>query len=155
MYTGQENTATERAIGIRSYSDTYRVKLWVLTSSSRFSLRWTESIYLDIGYRINAGTTATAIGDSFGQFGFFGSLFFFGQGWLFRKLWIRALSGDQILDQALYIGLIGPAMTSVTHSTSWFVQGAFVVFLSISAGKSVSADRRLVSQRHLLAKHRV
>ena len=48
---------------------------------------WTSDVYTVVGYMSPTGTTKTVIGDTYIQFGYFGSLFFLLQGYLFRNLW--------------------------------------------------------------------
>ncbi len=90
---------------------------------------WNANIYSDIGYHPWPGTTATAIADTFVQFGYLGCLFFFAQGYLFKKIWLRAVRSESIIAQLAYISLMTPAMIGVTHGSRWFLQAGLVVVL--------------------------
>jgi hypothetical protein len=90
---------------------------------------WNVSIFDDIGYRVHSGTTTTAIADTFVQFGYVGCLFFFAQGYLFKRIWLRAVRSESIIAQIAYISLMTPAMVGVTHGSMWFLQAGLVVGL--------------------------
>ncbi len=77
------------------------------------------------GYVVSSGSTDTAMGDTFLQFGFAGCLFFFFQGILFRNLWESALRGS-LPSMVAYISLMPAALVSVSHGSEWFLQGGLV-----------------------------
>lgn len=85
-------------------------------------------------YSIPNGTTPTGMGDAFREFDYFGCLFFALVGMLFRILWISANHFKSVPSMLLYIGLISPAMLTITHGTGYFViEAAFqLIFVSIT-----------------------
>ena len=85
-----------------------------------------------VSYKIPTGLTYTGIGDAFLQFGFLGSLFFFLLSFFFKKLWIKAASGN-LYRQIFYIQLISPAMLTATHDTVGFLPNLTfnILFLGI------------------------
>lgn len=96
-------------------------------------------------YKIPAGSTFTGIADAFVQFNYFGSLFFLFSGYLFKHLWISAICRYSIVSQIFYVGLVTPAMISVTHATVRFPSDLlfYCIFLGTliicSRQKSISA----------------
>jgi hypothetical protein len=86
-----------------------------------------------IGYVTETGTTLTAIGDTFTQFGYFGCFFFFLQGVLFKNLWVLATERKSLMAQICYIAVMPVTLVEVTHGSVWFVQGSAIVFLLVYA----------------------
>lgn len=88
-----------------------------------------ENIY---GYRIHVGTTITAMGDSFSDFGYFGCLLLALMAFLFKNLWFASCRGN-IIAAILYAAIIDSAMLSVSHGVvkflNEFIFKAGVVFL--------------------------
>ena len=81
------------------------------------------------GYSIPQGSTHTGIADSFREFDYFGCLLFALIGMIFKTLWVSATYYRSQLSMLLYIGLMSPAMLSVTHSIKRFlVEAIFQVF---------------------------
>lgn len=74
------------------------------------------------GYQRPSGTTITGIGDSYLEFGYFGSLVFALIGYLFKNLWISSTERKSIISLLLMVGLISPAMLTVTHDTGGFLK---------------------------------
>ena len=103
---------------------------------------WASGAYDVIGFQVASGSTFTAIGDTYQQFGYFGCLFFLFQGALFRNLWIRAAEKHSLLAQVAYAALIPVALLAVTHGSTWFVQGAPVVFLLLYGTYAYARRRR-------------
>ena len=94
---------------------------------------WTSDVYTVVGYMSPTGTTKTVIGDTYIQFGYFGSLFFLLQGYLFRNLWTLATARQSYLGQIAYVALVTPALTGVTHGSAWFMQSALLIVLVLYA----------------------
>jgi hypothetical protein len=89
--------------------------------------RWNANIYEGSHFVRWRGTTETALGDTFVQFGYLGCLFFFAQGYLFKNIWHRAMHFNSIVAQIAYISLMTPAMEGVTHGSKWFLQAGLIV----------------------------
>jgi hypothetical protein len=75
-----------------------------------------------LGYEWSLGSTITGIGDSYVQFGYFGSLSFALIGYLFKTLWVTSIERKSVVSLLLMIGLISPAMIGVTHGIGRFLQ---------------------------------
>jgi hypothetical protein len=92
-----------------------------------------EYVEENVGFQPNVGTTFTGIGDSFGEFGYFGALVFAAIAYLFKNLWSAANSPDGTAAQILYIQVITSAMRALTHQTLDFLPGFLysVVFLGL------------------------
>jgi hypothetical protein len=92
------------------------------------------------------GSTVTAMGDSFQQFGYFGCLFFVISAAFFRGLWRAAIPRDALFAQLLYMETCTSAMRAVTHWTLDFLPGllynlAFLAAAMIYArGESPKSD---------------
>jgi hypothetical protein len=71
------------------------------------------------------GSTVTAMGDSFQQFGYVGCLFFALMGIFFRRLWRSACKPNALFAQLFYIQSCTCAMRAVTHWTLDFLPGLF------------------------------
>lgn len=86
------------------------------------------------GYTIPTGSTNTGIGDSFSEFGYFGSLSFALIAYGFKNLWISAVYQKSIFSSLLYMGLVSPAMVGLTHGIGRFWQEAIfqVFFVSLT-----------------------
>lgn len=85
-------------------------------------------------YTNPTGSTVTAMGDSFQQFGYWGCLFFVAVGIFFKKLWAAATSRrDALFPQLLYIQSCTCAMRAVTHWTLDFLPGLFYNLLFLGA----------------------
>jgi hypothetical protein len=69
------------------------------------------------------GTAPTGIGDSFGEFGWFGCLFFAGVGTLFRTLWEAATRYRNLSAQLLYMQTLTLGMSALTHESVNFLPG--------------------------------
>lgn len=96
------------------------------------------------------GSTVTAMGDSFQQFGFFGCVFFVGLGMFFRGLWRAAVQREALFAQLLYMQSCTAAMRALTHWTLDFLPGLLynVLFLGAavyyaSVPKTGGCERRL------------
>lgn len=76
------------------------------------------------GYTLPSGVTVTAVGDSFMEFGYFGCLILALMGYMFKYLWISSIYQKSVFSRLLYIGLISPAMVSITHGIGRFCQEA-------------------------------
>jgi hypothetical protein len=74
-------------------------------------------------YTNPVGSTVTAIGDSFQQFGYWGCLFFVVLGVFFRRLWGAAAPRNALFAQLLYMQSCTSAMRAVTHWTLDFLPG--------------------------------
>lgn len=79
----------------------------------------------------------------YGEFWYFGSLFFFGLGYLFKDLWIRATYMKSSIAQILFATLMVPAIISIAYSPSYFINSAIlnliilsVVHVFLTAGKA-------------------
>jgi hypothetical protein len=94
---------------------------------------WNSNLYDDVGYRHYGGTTVTAVGDTYVQFGYLGCLFFLAQGYLFKNIWVRAARSNSIVAQIAYISLMTPAMMGVTHGSKWFLQAGLSVAIVLWA----------------------
>jgi hypothetical protein len=70
-----------------------------------------------------SGSTVTAMGDAFQQFGYFGCLFFVVAGMLFRRLWRMAVRPGALFAQLFYMQSCTSAMRAVTHWTLDFLPG--------------------------------
>jgi hypothetical protein len=70
-----------------------------------------------------AGSTVTAMGDSFQQFGYWGCLFFVVLGLFFRTVWRAAAQPNGLFAQLLYMQCCTSAMRAVTHWTLDFLPG--------------------------------
>ena len=77
------------------------------------------------------GTTITAAGDLFQQFGFFGALVFALIGYLFRGFWEIAIRSDAIFVHVMYASAAITAMHCVTHGTVDFLPGLIYTLLAI------------------------
>jgi hypothetical protein len=77
------------------------------------------------------GTTITAAGDLFEQFGFFGALVFAVMGYFFRGFWELAIRTDAIFVHVLYASAAITAMHCVTHGTVDFLPGLIYTLLAI------------------------
>lgn len=82
-----------------------------------------ENILGNSGYAIPGGSTITAMGDAFMQFGFFGCLVFLFPAKLFRTLWDASQSPNGVFSELMYIGIMTSAMRAVTHQTVDFLPG--------------------------------
>ena len=78
-------------------------------------------IYQLYGYSIPSGSTNTGVADSFMEFGYLGFLFFALVGYLFKHLWVSAYYQKSLFATLVYIGLVSPAMVSLTHGTGRFI----------------------------------
>ena len=85
-----------------------------------------------MGFKLPTGTTATGIGDSFNQFGFFGCLVFAAIAYLFKNLWVAANQPNGTVAQVLYIQVTTSAMRALTHQTIDFLPGFIYSALFIS-----------------------
>jgi hypothetical protein len=85
-------------------------------------------------YTNPVGSTVTAMGDSFQQFGYWGCCFFAAMGMFFRKLWHAARRPHALFAQLLYMQSCTCAMRAVTHWTLDFLPGLLynVVFLGVA-----------------------
>ncbi|BAZ10110.1 hypothetical protein NIES4071_19240 [Calothrix sp. NIES-4071] len=85
------------------------------------------------GYTIPIGSTPTAIGDSFMEFGYFGCLAFVLIAYIFKNLWISAVYQKNVFSQILYIALVSPSMICLTHGVGTFLQqGIFqLIFIGL------------------------
>jgi hypothetical protein len=85
-------------------------------------------------YTNPVGSTVTAMGDSFQQFGYWGCFFFAAMGVFFRKLWHVARRPHALFAQLLYMQSCTCAMRAVTHWTLDFLPGLLynVVFLGVA-----------------------
>ena len=94
-----------------------------------------ESELAAMDYVNPVGSTVTAMGDSFQQFGYWGCLFFLGLGLFFRTLWSAAAPRDALFAQLLYIQSCTSAMRAVTHWTLDFLPGFLysLIFLGLAA----------------------
>jgi hypothetical protein len=86
-----------------------------------------------LGFALPIGTTVTGIGDSFNQFGYFGSLFFALLGYLFKTLWAAANRPGAAVAQIIYIQSVTTAMRAVTHETVDFLPGFIYSAIFIGA----------------------
>ncbi len=86
------------------------------------------------GYINPNGLTFTGVADSFTQFGYFGFLSFAVIAYIFKHLWISATYYKNTSIRILYIGLVSPAMISLTHSVGYsFQQASFqLIFLGLT-----------------------
>ncbi len=94
-----------------------------------------ESELAAMDYVNPPGSTVTAMGDSFQQFGYFGCLFFAGLGVFYRALWRKAIPRNALFAQLLYMQSCTCAMRAVTHWTLDFLPGLAynVIFLGGAA----------------------
>jgi hypothetical protein len=77
------------------------------------------------------GSTFTAFADSYSAFGVFGVMVFFWVGWVTARLYAFARRGS-ILHQWIYISLLGPFITAISHQSSRFVEnGVLFGILSV------------------------
>jgi oligosaccharide repeat unit polymerase len=101
-----------------------------------------------LGYHRETGTTATGVGDSYREFGYFGALFFVAMAVMFKSLWRASLQPNGIFAQLLYIQLVISAMHAVTHQTADFAPSliynlvflGMAVYFSRLAPKSANAN---------------
>ena len=93
------------------------------------------------------GSTVTAMGDSFQQFGYFGCLFFLGTGLFFRRLWPAAASRNALLAQLLYIQSCTCAMRAVTHWTLDFLPGLAYNFIFLGAAAVYAGAEERLTRR--------
>ncbi len=77
------------------------------------------------------GTTMTAAGDLFQQFGFFGPLVFGVLGYYFKGFWEVARNTDAIFVHIMYASACITAMHCVTHGTVDFLPGIVYTLLAI------------------------
>lgn len=83
----------------------------------------TDKTLLDLyGYSVHIGTTITGVGDSFKEFGYLGCLIFALIGYSFKYLWLSAYYQKSYFSYLLYMGLVSPAMVSLTHGVGRFWQ---------------------------------
>lgn len=84
-------------------------------------------------YDFPLGTTWTAVGDTYLQFGFFGCIVLALMAMLFKNLWLASMRYGSQIAFLLMANLASPAMVSVSHGTVRFLQeGIFnvlVIFL--------------------------
>jgi hypothetical protein len=92
-----------------------------------------ESLSNLYGYTIPIGSTPTAIGDSFMEFGYFGCVVFVLIAYIFKHLWISAVYHKTVFSQILYMGLVSPSMICLTHGVGTFLQqGIFqLIFIGL------------------------
>ena len=88
------------------------------------------------------GSTVTAMGDSFQQFGYFGCLFFTGVGAFFHRLWRAATARNALFAQLLYMQSCTCAMRAVTHWTLDFLPGLLYNLIFIGAAVFYASARR-------------
>lgn len=95
-------------------------------------------------YTNPAGSTVTAMGDSFQQFGYWGCLFFVVLGGFFHRLWRAASAPNALFAQLLYMQSCTSAMRAVTHWTLDFLPGLLynVIFLGAAVVYASGAERR-------------
>jgi len=90
-------------------------------------------------YKRPTGTTSTGLGDSFGEFSYFGCFIFGFIGYFFKHLWVSAVYRGSIYSQVLYMGLVGSALLGVTHGIGRFINELIFqllcLFLIISLSK--------------------
>ena len=93
------------------------------------------------------GSTVTAMGDSFQQFGYLGCLFFAALGALFRSLWRTATPRNALFAQLLYMQSCTSAMRAVTHWTLDFAPGLLynLVFLGAALFYASEGQPSLIS----------
>lgn len=115
-------------------------------------LNWTavDLEYL-FNYDIHTGSTYTGIGDSFLEFGYFGVLLFAVQAYFFRRIWTRAVFGNNTIYRILYASLVSSALVGVTHGTYRLVQE--VVYYAIVI--TLLARYTRTPGQHLLRSSRV
>lgn len=91
-----------------------------------------------------AGSTVTAMGDSFQQFGYWGCGFFIVLGAFFRRLWRAASQQKWLFAQLLYMQCCTSAMRAVTHWTLDFLPGLFynAIFLGAALAYSSRSPKR-------------
>lgn len=116
-------------------------------NSIQFSIN-RELIIRSYGYVFTVGTTWTGIGDSYLQFGYFGSLIFAVIGNLFKTLWVSSVYHRSITATLLMMGLISPAMVSITHGTERFLQEFIFQVIIISL---VAYYARFTSKRRIIS----
>ncbi|SRR5579883_38890 len=92
--------------------------------------------YIDLlkdfyGYENPNGLTFTGVADSFTQFGYFGFLSFAIIAYIFKHLWILATYYQNTAIRIIYLGLVSPAMISLTHSVGYSFQQASFQLLFI------------------------
>jgi hypothetical protein len=88
------------------------------------------------------GSTVTAMGDSFQQFGYLGCLFFAVLGAFFHYLWRAALSPSALFAQLLYMQSCTCAMRAVTHWTLDFLPGLLYNLLFLGAAVFYASTER-------------
>ena len=95
-------------------------------------LDFCHSSYLVYAYSCRPGQTFTGLADSFGQFDYFGCLFFGIAALLFKFMWQKAVYQNSFVAQACYSLLIVRMMLTITHTTIQFPSRMLylVVFLS-------------------------
>src|SRR5260370_26697294 len=84
-------------------------------------------------YTNPTGSTVTAMGDSFLQFGYWGCLFFVALGIFFRRLWLAATPRNALFAQLLYMQSCTSAMRAVTHWTLDFLPGLLYNLIFLGA----------------------
>jgi hypothetical protein len=88
------------------------------------------------------GSTVTAMGDSFQQFGYVGCLFFAALGAFFRGLWRAAVPRNALFAQLLYMQSCTCAMRAVTHWTLDFLPGLLYNLVFLGAAMLYAAAEK-------------
>lgn len=73
-----------------------------------------------LGYVGPVGVTTTGMSDAFASFWYFGCIKFFIIGYVMGRWYNRAMKGD-IRSQLAYMTLMGSALHTVSHGTSWLL----------------------------------
>lgn len=96
----------------------------------------------EIGFRFARGTTVTGMGDAFGQFGWFGCLFFAFMAVLYKGMWQASLQPGALFARVLYVMTFTSGMRAVTHWTFDFLPGLFYFLIFLGLAGLYATSRR-------------
>jgi len=100
-----------------------------------------EDLKEGLGYNIPTGTTLTGIGDSFYEFGYFGSLLFLLIALIMRFFWEMAYTKQSTYHQFFYIFALTISVNSVTNQISNFLPG--IIYISIFLYPIILTSKRI------------
>jgi hypothetical protein len=135
---GYWNHLVFRYVPAQILGDALKASLMIQRSSDDL-----ERELAGMDYTNPTGSTVTAMGDSFQQFGYWGCLFFVVVGEFFRRLWRASTPQTALFAQLLYMQSCTSAMRAVTHWTLDFLPGLLYNLIFLGAAMLYSGDKQV------------
>lgn len=89
-----------------------------------------ERLFMYANHEIPTGSTLTGIADAYLELWYFGAVFYAATGYVMGRWWARAQLGDPWA-MVYYVGGLGPALLTLTHSAIHFVNGILLMLIIV------------------------